>query len=113
MARPARNRVRIIGGRHRGRKLEFPELPGLRVVEAESVEVHVEVDVAPVERTFTQVPIEAIGLTYETTVTPTQTSVTPRMSRNSWAAASTLRGALSARRSRMVLRLSFSATFRV
>ena len=30
MAGPARNRVRIIGGRHRGRKLEFPDLPGLR-----------------------------------------------------------------------------------
>jgi 16S rRNA (guanine966-N2)-methyltransferase len=30
LARPTRNRVRIIGGRHRGRKLEFPELPGLR-----------------------------------------------------------------------------------
>ncbi len=24
------NRVRIIGGSHRGRKLDFPELPGLR-----------------------------------------------------------------------------------
>jgi len=27
---PARNRVRIIGGSHRGRKLTFPDQPGLR-----------------------------------------------------------------------------------
>ncbi|MEN8177987.1 MAG: 16S rRNA (guanine(966)-N(2))-methyltransferase RsmD [Pseudomonadota bacterium] len=30
MPRKSLNRVRIIGGSHRGRKLEFPDLPGLR-----------------------------------------------------------------------------------
>jgi len=53
-----------------------PELPGLSVVEPDPVEVHVEVDVAPVERTFSAVPVEAIGQSYETSVSPVQTSVT-------------------------------------
>ncbi|MEO8485232.1 MAG: RsmD family RNA methyltransferase, partial [Betaproteobacteria bacterium] len=30
MATPTTNRVRIIGGRHRGRLLRFPGVPGLR-----------------------------------------------------------------------------------
>jgi 16S rRNA (guanine966-N2)-methyltransferase len=30
LSRKAQNQVRIIGGSHRGRKLEFPDLPGLR-----------------------------------------------------------------------------------
>ncbi|NIM00241.1 MAG: hypothetical protein GTO33_04820, partial [Acidobacteria bacterium] len=48
----------------------------LRVVETTPVKVSVDVDVAPVERTFGEVPIEAIGQVYETTVTPAQTAVT-------------------------------------
>jgi YbbR domain-containing protein len=50
--------------------------PLLQVVESGSIEVRVVVDMAPVERTFTGVPIEAIGQIYETSVSPEQTAVT-------------------------------------
>ncbi len=48
----------------------------LRVVETTPIKVSVEVDVAPVERTFTGVPVEAIGQVYQTSVSPTHTAVT-------------------------------------
>jgi YbbR domain-containing protein len=50
--------------------------PLLQVVETGPIEVDVVVDMAPVERTFTGVPIEAISQIYETTVSPDQTAVT-------------------------------------
>ena len=53
-----------------------PGNPLLEVVEPGPIEVHVVVDMAPVERTFTGVPIEAIAQVYETTVSPEQTAVT-------------------------------------
>ena len=53
-----------------------PGHASLRVVETTPINVKVEVDVAPVERTFTGVPVEAIGQEYETSVTPTHTAVT-------------------------------------
>jgi len=53
-----------------------PGHTSLRVVETTPIRVSVEVDVAPVERTFTGVPVEAIGQVYETTVSPTHTAVT-------------------------------------
>jgi len=48
----------------------------LQVVEPGPIEVRVIVDMAPVERTFTGVPIAAIGQVYETQVSPEQTAVT-------------------------------------
>ena len=53
-----------------------PDHSSLRVVETTPIKVSVDVDVAPVERTFTGVPVEAIGQVYETSVTPTHTAVT-------------------------------------
>jgi len=53
-----------------------PGHASLRVVETAPIKVSVEVDVAPVERTFNQVPVEAVGQVYETTVSPTHTAVT-------------------------------------
>ena len=53
-----------------------PGHASLRVVETTPIKVSVEVDVAPVERTFTRVPVEAIGQVYETSVSPTHTAVT-------------------------------------
>ena len=53
-----------------------PGHPSLRVVEATPIKVSVEVDVAPVERTFDRVPVEAIGQVYQTSVSPTYTAVT-------------------------------------
>ncbi len=53
-----------------------PGHPSLTVVETTPVKVAVEVDVAPVERTFTGVPIQAVGQVYQTSVSPTSTSVT-------------------------------------
>jgi YbbR domain-containing protein len=56
--------------------LAVPGHSSLHVVETTPITVSVQVDVAPVERTFTGVPVEAIGQVYETLVTPTQTAVT-------------------------------------
>ena len=53
-----------------------PAHSALHVVEPDPIEVLVEVDVAPVERTFLGVPVEAIGQTYQTSVTPEKTAVT-------------------------------------
>ncbi|NIL99429.1 MAG: hypothetical protein GTN89_00340 [Acidobacteria bacterium] len=53
-----------------------PGHPSLRVVETTPIKVDIEVDVAPVERTFTGVPIEAVGQVYQTSVSPTHTAVT-------------------------------------
>ncbi len=53
-----------------------PGHASLRVVETTPIKVNVEVDVAPVERTFTGVPVVAIGQVYETSVSPTHTAVT-------------------------------------
>ena len=53
-----------------------PSHTSLRVVETTPIKVNIEVDVAPVERTFTSVPVEAIGQVYETSVSPTHTAVT-------------------------------------
>jgi len=53
-----------------------PGHPSLRVVETTAITVNVDVDVAPVERTFTGVPVEAVGQVYETSVSPTHTAVT-------------------------------------
>jgi YbbR domain-containing protein len=54
----------------------IPRHASLSVVENDAVKVRVDVDVAPVERTFKEVRIEAIGQIYATSVTPNQTSVT-------------------------------------
>ncbi len=53
-----------------------PGHPSLHVVETTPIKVDVEVDVAPVERTFTDVPIEAVGQVYQTSVSPAHTAVT-------------------------------------
>ena len=53
-----------------------PPHPSLRILENEAIRVRIDVDVAPVERTFTGVPVEAIGQVYETTVAPTRATVT-------------------------------------
>jgi len=53
-----------------------PGHASLHVVETSPVRVKIDVDVAPVERTFTGVPVEAIGQSYQTSVTPSNTAVT-------------------------------------
>lgn len=48
----------------------IPESPEARVVDPRSIEVRVEIDVAPKEVTVDKLPITVVGQTYQTTVEP-------------------------------------------
>jgi YbbR domain-containing protein len=54
----------------------IPPHPSLRALDSTPIRVRIDVDVEPVVRTFTGVPVEAIGQVYETTVAPTGANVT-------------------------------------